>query len=41
MGRSIFQHEEPEAIARAVAGVVHDDLSTDEALAEAGLALEI
>jgi fructose-bisphosphate aldolase/2-amino-3,7-dideoxy-D-threo-hept-6-ulosonate synthase len=41
MGRAIFQHEEPEAIARAVAGVVHDDLSTDEALAEAGLALEI
>ncbi|MFC6768521.1 2-amino-3,7-dideoxy-D-threo-hept-6-ulosonate synthase [Natrinema soli] len=41
MGRSIFQHEDPEAIARAVAGVVHDDLSTDEALAESGLALEI
>ncbi|SER56833.1 2-amino-3,7-dideoxy-D-threo-hept-6-ulosonate synthase [Natrinema salaciae] len=40
MGRSIFQHENPEAIARAVAGVVHEDLSTDEALAEAGLALE-
>ncbi|QLG50465.1 2-amino-3,7-dideoxy-D-threo-hept-6-ulosonate synthase [Natrinema halophilum] len=40
MGRSIFQHEDPEAIAHAVAGVVHHDLSTDEALAEAGLALE-
>ncbi|MBZ6494741.1 2-amino-3,7-dideoxy-D-threo-hept-6-ulosonate synthase [Natrinema longum] len=40
MGRSIFQHEDPEAIARAVAGVVHEDLSTDEALAESGLALE-
>ncbi|SIR96272.1 2-amino-3,7-dideoxy-D-threo-hept-6-ulosonate synthase [Natronorubrum thiooxidans] len=40
MGRSIFQHEDPEAIARAVAGVVHDDLSTEEALTEAGLALE-
>ncbi|ELY71426.1 2-amino-3,7-dideoxy-D-threo-hept-6-ulosonate synthase [Natrinema versiforme] len=40
MGRSIFQHEDPEAIARAVAAVVHDDRSTDEALAEAGLALE-
>ncbi|WP_254522362.1 2-amino-3,7-dideoxy-D-threo-hept-6-ulosonate synthase [Natrinema caseinilyticum] len=40
MGRSIFQHEDPEAIARAVAGVVHHNLSTDEALAEAGLALE-
>ncbi len=40
MGRSIFQHDNPEAIARAVAGVVHDDLSTEEALTEAGLALE-
>ena len=40
MGRSIFQHEDPEAIARAVAGVVHDDLSTEDALAEAGLTLE-
>ncbi|AFO59347.1 MULTISPECIES: 2-amino-3,7-dideoxy-D-threo-hept-6-ulosonate synthase [Natrinema] len=40
MGRSVFQHEDPEAIARAVAGVVHDDLSVDDALAEAGLALE-
>ncbi|WP_254763070.1 2-amino-3,7-dideoxy-D-threo-hept-6-ulosonate synthase [Natrinema marinum] len=40
MGRSIFQHDDPEAIARAVAGVVHHDLSTDDALAEAGLALE-
>ncbi len=40
MGRSIFQHDDPEAIARAVAGVVHDDLSTEDALAEAGLTLE-
>ncbi|SFS69104.1 2-amino-3,7-dideoxy-D-threo-hept-6-ulosonate synthase [Halostagnicola kamekurae] len=40
MGRSIFQHEDPEAIATAVAGVVHDDLSVDEALETAGLALE-
>ncbi|WP_440765990.1 2-amino-3,7-dideoxy-D-threo-hept-6-ulosonate synthase [Natronorubrum sp. DTA7] len=40
MGRSIFQHENPEAIATAVAGVVHHDLSTDDALAKAGLALE-
>ncbi|PCR91694.1 2-amino-3,7-dideoxy-D-threo-hept-6-ulosonate synthase [Natrinema ejinorense] len=40
MGRSIFQHEDPEAIARAVAGVVHDDLSAEDALTEAGLALE-
>ncbi|PSQ01548.1 fructose-bisphosphate aldolase [Halobacteriales archaeon QS_5_70_17] len=37
MGRSIFQHDDPEAIARAVAGVVHDDLSADAALERAGL----
>ncbi len=41
MGRSIFQHEDPEGIAAAVAGVVHDDLSVDEALETAGLTLEI
>ncbi|MFP8954227.1 2-amino-3,7-dideoxy-D-threo-hept-6-ulosonate synthase [Natrialbaceae archaeon A-arb3/5] len=41
MGRSIFQHEDPEAIARGVSGIVHDDLSVDEALEESGLALEI
>ncbi|ELY89561.1 fructose-bisphosphate aldolase [Natrialba hulunbeirensis JCM 10989] len=41
MGRSIFQHENPEAITRAVSGVVHDDLSTEDALAAAGLAIEV
>ncbi|WP_254767274.1 2-amino-3,7-dideoxy-D-threo-hept-6-ulosonate synthase [Salinilacihabitans rarus] len=40
MGRSIFQHEEPEKIARAVSAVVHDDLDAEAALTEAGLALE-
>ena len=40
MGRSIFQHDEPEQIARAVASVVHDDAEADEALHEAGLAVE-
>ena len=40
MGRSIFQHEDPEAIARAVAGIVHDGLEPDEALEVAGLAIE-
>lgn len=40
MGRSIFQHEEPEGIARAVAGVIHDALSVEEALQHGGLALE-
>ncbi|GAB7018374.1 2-amino-3,7-dideoxy-D-threo-hept-6-ulosonate synthase [Halostagnicola bangensis] len=41
MGRSIFQHEDPEGIATAVAGVVHDDLSVNDALERAGLALEV
>ena len=40
MGRSIFQHDDPEAIARAVSGVVHEDLPTEDALREAGLAVE-
>ncbi len=40
MGRSIFQHEEPEAITRAVATVIHEGASASEALAEAGLAVE-
>ncbi|MFC7215534.1 2-amino-3,7-dideoxy-D-threo-hept-6-ulosonate synthase [Saliphagus sp. GCM10025334] len=41
MGRSIFQHEDPEGIARAVAAVVHDDRGVDEALEVGGLALEV
>lgn len=40
MGRSVFQHDRPEQITRAVAGVVHDDLGVDEALGRAGLAVE-
>ena len=40
MGRSIFQHENPEKIARAVASVVHDDAAAEDALREAGLAVE-
>jgi len=40
MGRSIFQHESPEQIARAVASVVHDDSEADDALHEAGLTVE-
>jgi fructose-bisphosphate aldolase/2-amino-3,7-dideoxy-D-threo-hept-6-ulosonate synthase len=36
MGRSIFQHEDPEGIARAVSAVVHDDASVDEALRAGG-----
>jgi fructose-bisphosphate aldolase/2-amino-3,7-dideoxy-D-threo-hept-6-ulosonate synthase len=41
MGRSIFQHDDPEAIARAVAAVVHTDAGVDEALRDAGLAVEV
>ncbi len=37
MGRSIFQHEEPELITRAVSAVVHGDAGADAALSEAGL----
>jgi fructose-bisphosphate aldolase/2-amino-3,7-dideoxy-D-threo-hept-6-ulosonate synthase len=40
MGRTIFQHDEPEAMARAVAGVVHDDLGAADAMERAGLAVE-
>ncbi|WP_248515705.1 2-amino-3,7-dideoxy-D-threo-hept-6-ulosonate synthase [Salinarchaeum laminariae] len=40
MGRSIFQHDDPEAITRAIAAVVHDDASVDEALELSGLAVE-
>lgn len=38
MGRSIFQHDSPEAITRAVATVLHDDADVDTALQRAGLA---
>ncbi|WP_255196918.1 2-amino-3,7-dideoxy-D-threo-hept-6-ulosonate synthase [Halorarius litoreus] len=41
MGRSIFQHDDPEAITRAVSAIVHDDASVDAALERAGLAVEI
>ena len=40
MGRTVFQHESPEAMTRAVSGVVHDDLPAEEALDRAGLAVE-
>ncbi|WP_226012359.1 2-amino-3,7-dideoxy-D-threo-hept-6-ulosonate synthase [Halomicrobium salinisoli] len=40
MGRSIFQHEDPEKITRAVAAVVHEDAEAEAALREAGLAVE-
>jgi fructose-bisphosphate aldolase/2-amino-3,7-dideoxy-D-threo-hept-6-ulosonate synthase len=37
MGRSVFQHDDPEAMTRAVASVVHEDHSADEALEVGGL----
>ncbi|MFB6119829.1 MAG: 2-amino-3,7-dideoxy-D-threo-hept-6-ulosonate synthase [Halobacteriaceae archaeon] len=40
MGRSIFQHDDPEAITRAVSAVLHDDAGVDEALRQAGLSVE-
>jgi len=40
MGRSIFQHEDPEAIARAVSAIVLEDLGVEEALREGGLSIE-
>ena len=40
MGRSIFQHDDPEAITEGVAAVIHDDASAEEAAREAGLAVE-
>ena len=36
MGRSIFQHEDPEGIARAVSAIVHDDAAVEEALGAGG-----
>ena len=36
MGRSIFQHERPEAIASAVSAVIHDDADVDAALDAGG-----
>ncbi|QLG26220.1 class I fructose-bisphosphate aldolase family protein [Halorarum halophilum] len=37
MGRSVFQHDDPEAIATAVSAVVHEDADVENALAAAGL----
>ncbi|MFC6990222.1 2-amino-3,7-dideoxy-D-threo-hept-6-ulosonate synthase [Haloplanus sp. GCM10025708] len=37
MGRSVFQHDDPEGITRAVASIVHDDADVDEAMAIGGL----
>ena len=41
MGRSVFQHEDPEAITRAVSAVVHDDVGAADALERAGLSARV
>jgi fructose-bisphosphate aldolase/2-amino-3,7-dideoxy-D-threo-hept-6-ulosonate synthase len=40
MGRSIFQHDDPEAITSAVSAVIHDDADAVEAAERAGLTVE-
>ncbi len=40
MGRSIFQHDNPEAITTAVSAVIHEDRDVSDALETAGLAIE-
>lgn len=40
MGRSVFQHDDPEAISRAVAAVIHDDADSGDALRRAGLSVQ-
>jgi len=40
MGRSIFQHDDPEAITSAVSAVVHDGATAGEAAERAGLTVE-
>lgn len=40
MGRSIFQHDDPEAITTAISAVIHDDTDAETALERAGLAVE-
>ncbi len=40
MGRSIFQHDDPGAMTRAVAAVVHENRPAGDAIEEAGLAVD-
>lgn len=37
MGRSVFQHRNPESMTRAIANVVHEDFGITEAIDDAGL----
>jgi len=38
MGRSVFQHDDPEAMTQGVSTIVHDDATVEEAMDLAGLA---
>jgi len=40
MGRTIFQHEDPEAMAGAVAAVVHEEADVEETIRRFGLSVE-
>ena len=37
MGRQVFAHEQPSAVARALVLIVHQNLSADHAMSEVGL----
>lgn len=37
MGRSVFQHDDPEAMTRAVSMIVHEELDVEQAMAQTGL----
>ena len=39
MGRTVFQHDKPRSITRAISAVVHEDRSAAAALELAGLAV--
>jgi len=41
MGRTIFQHDDPEKMTRAVSLIVHEDASAEDALERSGLAVEV
>ena len=40
MGRTVFQHDNPEKMARAVSLVVHEDVGAEDAVERVGLAVE-
>jgi len=40
MGRSIFQHDDPRGITEAIAAVIHEDATPEDAARQAGLTVE-